>query len=458
MSLNLTVMKFGGTSVENAHAFARVGRILRMQNDSRLVVVVSAISGVTDALLNSVRIACEVNPEAARRTLERHFERHREVARALLPTRAAVNVATEIEDAGREIAEALKNIASGRQPRPLLQDVIVSYGERLSATLLTAVLVHDGFPAKYVDARHCVITDAVHGQAAPVMAKTFSNTRAALVPLLEAGEIPVLGGFIAASEDGTTTTLGRGGSDYTATLVGAALGAREVQIWTDVPGVLTANPNAVKEARTIPQLSYAEAAAMACFGAKMLHPKTVEPLIAQSIPLRVGNSRAPTEAGTLVCAEVAASPHVIKAIAHKPDTTVVHVTLPDRRGSNGDSSLCLKAAHYSNPSVNVLTASETSILLTVDETGALDSIREEMLGYGSVVIEKQRALACLVGEGLREVPDFAAHILSTLKEIDISFIAPDASGVYALFGVDEARVGDAVRQLHKAFFQMREDD
>src|SRR5438132_6579559 len=288
-----TVLKFGGTSVEDTAACARVAGFVRAHGGPRPVVVVSALAGVTDALLGCTG-------EGALRAFDPHLERHREIARRLLDPEASAAFLPELERARGELAALVERI--GREPalRARLQDEIVSYGERLSAPLVAAVLAAAGLPARHVDARRCIVTDESPGRATPDPAATAARTRAELVPLLDAGMIPVLGGYIGASAAGVTTTLGRGGSDYTAALVGAALGAGEIQIWTDVSGVQTADPRVVTGARTIPSLSYAEAAELAYFGAKVLHPKTIQPAKGRGIPVRICNSRAPDDPGALV--------------------------------------------------------------------------------------------------------------------------------------------------------------
>ena len=253
-----TVMKFGGTSVEDASAFARVAHIVRAHESERPVVVVSAMSGVTDALLAAVQKAADGSTAQAAGALEEHFARHLTVAHTLL-TADSPAIITTIETSRREITELLQTVASGRVSRPLLQDVIVSYGERLSAMLLAAVLRENGLVARYTDARRCIVTNDEHGCATPILEATGRRTRAELQHLVADGEVPVLGGFIGVNASGETTTLGRGGSDYTAALVGFALMAREIQIWTDVSGVLTADPRIVKTARTISRLSYLDA-------------------------------------------------------------------------------------------------------------------------------------------------------------------------------------------------------
>jgi aspartate kinase len=447
-------MKFGGTSVEDASAFDRVAGIVVEHVDRQPVVVVSAMSRVTDGLLASVQTAAgKADAAGALAALEVHFERHRAVARSLLKTEATTAFESLLDRSRTEIADLLQTLASRLMPRPPLQDVVVSYGERLAAALLAAVLRERGVAAQYVDARRCIVTDEEHGRAHPLLAETSQRTREQLVPLIEAGTIPVLGGFIGASTDGATTTLGRGGSDYTAALVGAALDAREVQIWTDVNGVLTADPRVVKEARTIPRLSYAEAAELAYFGAKVLHPKTIQPAVERSIPVRICSSRAPAEPGTIVGAETEAAPRTVKSIAHKTGVTTVQITSARMLGAYGFLHALFEVFNRHRTAVDVVTTSEVSVSLSLDDTSNLPSIIKELEQLGTVQVEPNRAIICVVGEGLRGTPGIAARVFSTISDINVSLISQGASSINLTFIVDEARANETVARLHKAFFE-----
>ncbi|HVG38924.1 MAG TPA: lysine-sensitive aspartokinase 3 [Pyrinomonadaceae bacterium] len=449
-------MKFGGTSVEDADAFARVAAIVRAPlggENSPVVVVVSAMSRVTDALLESVRLAAETrSADSALPTLDHHLQRHADVARALLTTTQGAEFARLLEQSRGELIELLRQVAAGEMPVPVLRDVIVSYGERLSATLLAGTLDAAGVPARYVDARRCVITDDEHGRAAPLVEQTNARTRAHLAPLLAERVVPVLGGFIGATVSGATTTLGRGGSDYTAALVGAALGAREVQIWTDVTGVMTADPRVVANARTIARLSYAEAAELAYFGAKVLHPKTIQPAIAANIPVRVCNSRAPHEEGTIVCGEREFSPLAVKALAHKKGITVLQITAARMLGAYGFLRAIFEIFERHRTSVDIVTTSEVSVSLSIDDTRALPAIIQDLETLGAVDVEHGRAVVCVVGEGLRDTPGVAAHVFAHVSDINISLISQGSSNVNLTFVVDEARAAEAVARLHAAFF------
>ncbi|HEX2095641.1 MAG TPA: aspartate kinase [Longimicrobiaceae bacterium] len=380
-----TILKFGGTSVEDAAAFERVARIVGAAQHAHPVVVASAMSRMTDALLDVVQLAASGDPARARAELSGHLERHAGVADALLSPAGAVPVHSALRDTRREIGDLLRVIAAHPGTRRPLRDEVVSYGERLSSLLLAAVLRAHDLPARWVDARDCIRTDEEHGRAAPLPEPTERCTRAHLLPPLEEGEIPVLGGFVGAAESGATTTLGRGGGDYTAALVGAALGAREIQIWTDVTGFLTADPRVVPQARRIDHLSYEEAAELAYFGAKVLHPKTIQPAVERGIPVRICNSRAPEAGSTLIDGRVEPSVGGVRAIAHKTGITVLRVTSARMLGAHGFLRALFEVFARHRTAVDVVTTSEVSVSLSLEETYALETILAELRSLGEVV-------------------------------------------------------------------------
>jgi aspartate kinase len=250
-----------------------------------------------------------------------------------------------------------------------------------------------------------------------------------------------------------TTTLGRGGSDYTAALIGAALEAKEIEIWTDVSGVLTADPRLVRHARTIPSLSYAEAAELAYFGAKVLHPNTIQPALERGIPVRIRNSHAPADPGTLVTAHGEVQPGAVKAIAHKTGVTVLQISSARMLGAYGFLRALFEVFERHQTVVDVVTTSEVSVSLTVDDPRALPAITAELRALGTVAVEPARAIVCVVGEGLRTTPGIAARVFATVADINVSLISQGASRVNVTFVVDEAQVGDVVRRLHEALFE-----
>ena len=430
------VMKFGGTSVADAAALENVARIVASEHEAAPVVVVSAMSGVTDALLAATDIA----------SLQEVFERHRRVSRELLDDNKAFT--DRLSNAEQQIGELL----DGNVERKSRQDAVVSFGEILSSALLVEVLNQRGVAAQQVDARRCIITDEEHTSAAPLMDVTFARSRSELLPVIESGVVPVLGGFIGATRQGVTTTLGRGGSDYTAALLGAALGVSEIQIWTDVTGVLTADPRVVPEAQTIERLSYSEAAELAYFGAKVLHPKTIQPAIESAIPVRICNSRAPQESGTLVGPQSEASPRTVKAIAHKTGVTTVQVTSLRMLGAYGFLRALFEVFDKHRTVVDVVTTSEVSVSLSLDDASALPAIVAELERLGTVRVEPGRAIICVVGEGLRGTPGIAARVFSTISDINVTLISQGASSINFTFAIEEERVREAVTRLHEEFF------
>jgi len=446
-------MKFGGTSVEDAAAFARVAALVGRDPALRPVVVVSAMSRFTNALLDAAQAASGGRAGDAARALEPHFARHDEVARELLDADAAEEFRAALAGARHELAAHLRALAEGARPRPLLQDLVVSYGEQLSSRLLAAVLRARGLDAVLVDARRCLVTDDEHGRAAPLKDETDARTRAELEPLLTAGRVPVLGGFIASSAGGETTTLGRGGSDFTAALVGAALRAGEIQIWTDVSGVMTADPRVVSEARTIPRLSYAEAAELAYFGAKVLHPKTILPAVVRNVPVRIRNSRDPEARDTMVYFDAEMTPRTVKAIACKTGVHIVHITSARMLGAYGFLRAIFEVFERHRTEVDIVCTSEVSVSLSLEDTSALGAIVEDLKRIGAVKVEPARAIICIVGEGLRNTPGIAGRVFSTIKDINVLLISQGASNINLTFVIEERHVNEVVRRLHAAFFE-----
>jgi aspartate kinase len=454
-------MKFGGTSVADARAFERVAALVARERGSRPVVVVSAMSRFTDALIEAFERAAGGEGERAASTLEEHFERHAQVAGAILKGDSAAEFGAAVEESRREIADALRKVAdapgneSEQSQRLLsLKDAVVSHGEQLSSKLLAAVLRERGVRARQVDARRCVITDDEHGRANPLKEETERHMSAELEPLIEAGEVPVLGGFIASSAaTGATTTLGRGGSDFTAGLVGAALRSEEIQIWTDVSGVLTADPRVVPKARTIPHLSYAEAAELAYFGAKVLHPKTILPAVVRNIPVRICNSREPKGPETVVYFDAEMTPRTVKAIAHKSGVSIVHITSARMLGAYGFLRAIFEVFERHRTAVDIVTTSEVSVSLSLEETSALPEIIADLERISAVKVEEKRAIVCIVGEGLRTTPGIAGRVFSTIKDINVLLISQGASSVNLTFVVEEQHIEEVVRRLHTAFFE-----
>lgn len=444
-------MKFGGTSVGDVAAFMRVENVISTQIAKRPVVVVSAMTKVTDALLAAFDMAKKGDHDGAVASLEPHLKRHSEVASHFIPAGSAV-FDSELRYAREELSDLLMRCARRSLPLSMLKDAIVSYGEQLSSRLLAEVLRAKGIEARHADARRMIVTDDEFGAAQPIWDETAELVKLELEPIIAAGEVPVIGGFIAGNRAGETTTLGRGGSDYSAAIVAAALDAAELQIWTDVTGVMTCDPRICKDARTIPVLSYEEAAELAYFGAKVLHPKTIKPAIDNSIPVRVCNTFQPDEVGTMILAHSGETPNKIKSIASKKNITVVRITSARMLGAYGFMSAVFQVFDRHRTVIDVISTSEVSVALTLDNSDGLEKVVEDLRRLGDVEVETGYAVICVVGEGLRASTGLASKIFSTIDDVNVALVSHGASAVNLTFVVKEADAADVIRRLHGEFF------
>lgn len=445
-------MKFGGTSIEDARAFDRVGKIIRNQKRANPVIVVSAMSGVTDALIASLQIAAQEGVLPAVRTLDKHFERHLQVARGL-GTRSQRTIERLVADSRCDIISELSK-AQGSRSAGLrgLCDSIPSYGEHLSANLLVTILKEHGLAASYVDARRCVLTDQKHGSAQPLFPQTCHRMQAELKPFLKKKRVPVLGGFIGASRTGATTTMGRGSSDYTATIISAALGARETQIWTDVDGILTADPRLVPAAVTVPQLSFAEAAELARFGARVLHPKTIHPAMGRKIPISIRNSLAPSKAGTLICNEIETATGYVKVIAHNPNVTTIEIRPSANPSANGLMPTVRRAFNRHHISFEVMSVTSDRLSLTCSEGELPEGLIRDLEQVGSVVIERERSILACIGTGL-DAPQTLSHYLALFREVSPELIWQGTSNLNLITTVAPGLASDLLKRLHAALFE-----
>lgn len=445
-------MKFGGTSVGDVAAFERVFRIVSMQIESRPVIVVSAMTKVTDALLAAFDIAKKGDFASGFASLEPHFERHAEVSRHFIPEGSPNLFDAELRFARGELSDLLMRAARRSLPLSMLKDAIVSYGEQLSSRLLAEVLKAKGVAARQLDSRRLIVTDDEFGAAQPIWDETRELVRLEIEPLIAAGEVPVIGGFIAGNRAGETTTLGRGGSDYSASLVAAALEARELQIWTDVTGVMTCDPRICSDARTIPVLSYEEAAELAYFGAKVLHPKTIKPAVDHHIPVRVCNTFQPEDIGTMVLADSGEAPNKIKSIASKKNITILRITSARMLGAYGFMSAVFQVFDRHRTVIDVISTSEVSVALTLDDHESVEKVVEDLRRLGDVEVETGYAVICVVGEGLRASTGMAAKIFSAISDVNIALVSHGASGVNLTFVVKEELAPDVIKKLHQEFF------
>ncbi len=374
----MIVMKFGGTSVQDAAAIDRVASIVKDRLAQKPVVVVSAMAKVTDQLLAAARAAGNADRKGALEISRVLRERHYTTASELLGSGVFTDTHRELEAAFDALDDLLRGIVAVGEVTPRTTDHVAAYGELLSSKMAAAAFVVRGLDAVFVDSRQCIVTDANYMRAAPLLDETNERLKSKVQPWLDAGKVPVMGGFIGATKSGTTTTIGRGGSDYSAALVGAGLGAERIDIWTDVDGMMTTDPNLCPDARRIKVISFDEAAELAYFGAKVLHPSTVLPAVQKNIPVYILNSRNPTCEGTRIAARVPACRNFFKAIAAKKRITIIDVAATRMLLAHGFLKAIFEIFDKHRVSVDVVSTSEVSVSLTVDSNESIPALAADL--------------------------------------------------------------------------------
>jgi len=447
----MIVMKFGGTSVESATAIERVAGIVKARGDRRPVVVVSAMGKTTNKLLAIANAAIAGTREEYIRQIHDLRDFHSREARQVVPLADRTELDRVLDEHFQELTELVKGLAVLGELTPRSIDAISSYGERLSSYIVTLAFRHFGMPAAHVDSRQVIVTDRRHTQAAPLYPETYARLSAAIPPLARA-QVVVMGGFIAATRDGVTTTLGRGGSDFTAAIVGAGIGAEEIQIWTDVDGMLSADPTILPGGHRVKTISFAEAAELAYFGAKVLHPATVVPAVEKNIPVLILNSRRPEVSGTRIVSESVPCGNVVKSIACKRKITVVNVHSNRMLMAHGFLRRIFEVFDRHETAVDMVSTSEVSVSLTIDNTRALETICGELSDFSEVAIEAGQAIVCLVGDNIRYTPGVAARVFGALDGINIRMISQGASLLNLSLVVAEDDLRRAVEALHGEFF------
>jgi aspartate kinase len=437
----MIVMKFGGTSVESAEAIKRVTGIVKSRLDRKPVVVVSAMGKTTNRLLKIADLAVGGQRDDALRELMSLRDFHlRESA-----------MERTIDEHFQELSELVKGLAVLGELTPRSIDAISSFGERLSSLIVTNYFQHHGLNAVHVDSRKVIVTDHRHTQAIPLFDQTYSKLAAAIPPL--AGHhVVVMGGFIASTENGVTTTLGRGGSDFTASIVGAGIGAEEIQIWTDVDGMLTADPNVIPSARRIKVISFNEAAELAYFGAKVLHPATVMPAIDRNIPVMILNSRRPEVEGTRIESAAVPSKNIVKSIACKRKVVVLNIHSTHMFMAHGFMRRIFEVFDRHQTSIDMIATSVVSVSLTLDQPERIEAIAAELREFSEVSIDPDQAIICMVGENMRHTPGVAARVFKALNGVNVRMVSQGASELNLGFVVAGAELKRAVELLHNEFF------
>ncbi len=447
----MIVMKFGGTSVESAAAIERVAAIVRARAERRPIVVVSAMGKTTNRLLAIAQTAISGERQDYIAQVQDLRDYHSREARQVVALAERAELDRTLDGFFQELTELVKGLAVLGELTPRSIDAISSYGERLSSYIVSLAFHHFGIAAVHLDSRRVIVTDRRHTQAVPIFPETYARL-ASIVPPLAADNIVVMGGFISATEDGVTTTLGRGGSDFTASIVGAGVRAEEIQIWTDVDGMLTADPTLLPGAHRVKRISFAEAAELAYFGAKVLHPATVVPAVEKNIPVLILNSRRPEVPGTRIVSEAVSCNNVVKSIACKRKITLVNIHSTRMLMVYGFLRRIFEVFDRYETPVDMVATSEVSVSLTIDTSAKLPKIREELEQFAEVAIERDQAIVCLVGENIRYTPGVALRVFRALDTVNVRMISQGASLLNLGFVVAEADLRRAVEALHGEFF------
>ncbi len=443
----MIVMKFGGSSLESAQAVQRVVSIVSSHADHHPAVVVSAMGKTTDRLLSIARYFAAGKSQAASRELTRLRQFHLNEAAYLARAAQAIRLDAQICELFDELDGALRAVAAAGKLTPRLSDAVLSFGERLSSVIVTAALRQAGIDAVHLDARNAIVTDSRHGEAAPLLIETNARLRRRI----PRERVAVLGGFIGATEDGVTTTLGRGGSDFTAAIVGAALSVDEIQIWTDVDGMLTCDPRIVPDAHRLRTVSYAEAEQMAKAGAKVLHPATVLPAVRQGIPITIRNSRNPAAPGTRVVRESPCDGAVM-SIACRTGIALLQLVPRNTPVTADFGSDIWDAFQKAEVAFELLATSRRELSVVVDAAALTPAFMARLQALAEVEVQKDRALVTLVGHNASRNPVNLARASQQLRRTPGGAVLGWSSDSRFAFVLSADSLNAAAEALHNEFF------
>ncbi len=450
----MIVIKFGGTSVGDADRVATAIDIVAERHHRKPVIVVSALSGVTNDLVAASEAAREQKPRDVAEIIRRVKARHEDVALRLVQQKSDFfeTFIRQLDKQIEEIDTILRGIALLGEITPRAKDKVMSIGEKLSSVLFAYTMMMRALPGEHVHSEEVIWTDDKFCGATPDMELTTQHARRVLLPLLERNRIPVMGGFIGRTPEGATTTLGRNGSDYSAAVVGAAIGADEVQIWTDVDGLLTCDPRLVPGARVIDLLSFEEAAELAQFGAK-LHPRTLEPAREANIPVRVLNTHNPASPGTLITRAGAERSMGPRSIARKRGVTMVHVTSNRMLGTHGFLAQFFGVFAELRISVDLIATSEVSVTVTVDEKHDIEELKKRLQKLADVELYDSQCIIAVVGQNVMSDARVGARVLDALGNMPVKMMSLGRSGLNLSIVVDDSNADDAVKKVHHAIFE-----
>jgi aspartate kinase len=453
----MIVVKFGGTSVADAPAIERAAAVVRARLDRRPLVIVSALAGTTNALLGIAAQAAGGQLVPAISHVQTLRDRHLRVAEELIGTPAiAADVGSDLSVIFDDLANLAAALAVLGHITPRSLDAVAAMGEALSSRIVAAAFAERGIPSTLVESSEVMFTDEQFARAEPQVDLIADAAHRILRPMIDGGRVPVVGGFVGASPQGIVTTLGRGGSDYSASLLGAALHAEAIEIWTDVDGMLTADPRVVPHARLIERIRFDEASELASFGAKVLHPSTIAPAVRLGIPVWIFNTQRADGQGTRITFDAPRRP--VSALAGKRDVTVLRIGTPRMLLAHGFLRTVFEIFDRHHTSVDVVATSEVSVSVTIDDATRLDVLLADLRVLGDVSVERNRGIVALVGAGLGGHAATMARAITALGGMRLHMLSLSASGINLTLVLDGEQVDPALRLLHDAFFDDHDAD
>ena len=454
----MIVMKFGGTSIEDIPSIERVVKIIGSRLEQHPVVVNSAMGKTTRKLLNIARLSADGMDEDALLRLDKIREYHFDMARVLISDFEDSDARITLERYFEELQRLLGGLSILQELTPRSQDRILSYGELVATTIIASTLQSRGINARWLDARDFIITDERFTRARPVDELTLRGIQEKVRPLVLSGHVPVIQGFIGSTRGGATTTLGFEGSDFTAALAGAALDVSNIEIWKDVNGIMTADPRIFAGARTVRNISFEEASELTLFGAKVLHPGTIEPARRKDIPVNIYNSRQPDAGGTTITANANNGTNIVKSIAYNMPVCIINIVSDSHVDPAGFLRSVFDILDREGIVPCVVTTAGAGIAMAVSASEDMEHAMDELTRLGTVNIAGEKASISLVGENIRTTHYFAPVVFQNLEDVNIYMVAQGASPISLTFVVNESDVSSVIARLHEAFFRDPDPD
>lgn len=445
----MIVIKFGGTSVSTKDNIKTILKIVKGNLKDNPIVVVSALSGITDLLLSLINSSKSDQEKILKKIQRRHFDLVNDYLGQL-----PLDIKEYIDHSMEELTKLLKR----KTPENSFKDEVLSHGEKMSSFIIAQFLNLSKINSKQIIASNLIITDSHFGSAEFFPELTKTKTKKVLLPIIKKGVVPIITGFIASNKKGQTTTLGRGGSDYTAAIIGYALNAKEIQIWTDVDGIFTSDPRFIKDAKILEEVSYKEASELAAFGAKILHPRTIRPAISADIPVKVLNTLNPNASGTLIKSKSQKSNSII-AIAAKKKITLVNLYSTDMLLSKGFLAKIFTIFAKYNISIDLVSVSEVSVSVSLDNDEYLDKAVDELKDLASITVTRELGMVSLIGEGIVEVKNILRNIFLILDNarINVRMISLGATDINISLVLASESIDKAVRLFHEEMINERKN-